>query len=324
MDRREKLMDAIGEVGGDLIFRAEKERFAPSALRRWGGLAAALAIVAGLTLAALPWLGSANQQPAQQTQPQPDVSTTTEVTEEQTDTADATDTVEDTMDATDAVVETTQTEDTDHGLEEMPSWSLELPSYDDARALWLSGRSNQILSSFVSTLELGCTEAHASVLDFPDSMLLSSEDLSWLFILLLNQQKNNGWYLGPSYEERWFESQEDLPEDSPYRLQGGWYDIPVSEFQSMLQCWLPAVNLEPESLSNYIPEEDVLRFSTISGLGGDVFLELADVYFYDDNQIMSLAVNRYADEEKTQLELVRYYTVQFDSGLAKYTSILTE
>lgn len=324
MDRREKLMDAIGEVGGDLIFRAEKERFAPSALRRWGGLAAALVIVAGLTLAALPWLGSANQQPAQQTQPQPDVSTTTEVKEEQTDTADATDTVEDTMDATDAVVETTQTEDTDHGLEEMPSWSLDLPSYDDARSLWLSGRSNQLLSSFVSTLELGCTEAHASVLDFPDSMLLSSEDLSWLFLLLLNQQKNNGWYLGPSYEERWFEPQENLPEDSPYRLQGGWYDIPVSEFQSMLQCWLPAVNLEPESLSNYIPEEDVLRFSTISGLGGDVFLELADVYFYDDNQIMSLVVNRYADEEKTQLELVRYYTVQFDSGLAKYTSILTE
>lgn len=323
MDRREKLMDAIGEVGSDLIFRAEKERFAPSALRRWGGLAAALVIVAGLTLAALPWLGSANQQPAQQTQPQPDVSTTTEVTEEQTDTADATDTVEDTMDSTDEVPPA-QTEDTDHGLEELPSWSLDLPSYDDARALWLSGRSNQLLSSFVSTLELGCTEAHASVLDFPDSMLLSSEDLSWLFILLLNQQKNNGWYLGPSYEERWFEPQEDLPEDSPYRLQGGWYDIPVSEFQSMLQCWLPAVNLEPDSLSNYIPEEDVLRFSTISGLGGDVFLELADVYFYDENKIMSLAVNRYADEEKTQLELVRYYTVQFDSGLAKYTSILTE
>ena len=95
MDRREKLMDAIGEVGSDLIFRAEKERFAPSALRRWGGLAAALVIVAGLTLAALPWLGSANQQPAQQTQPQPDVSTTTEATEEQTDTADTTDIVED-------------------------------------------------------------------------------------------------------------------------------------------------------------------------------------------------------------------------------------
>lgn len=109
MDRRETLMDAIGEVGSDLIFRAEKERFAPSALRRWGGLAAALVIVAGLTLAALPWLGSANQQPAQQTQPQPDVSATTEVKEEQTDTA------EDTMDSTDEVPPT-QTEDTDHGL----------------------------------------------------------------------------------------------------------------------------------------------------------------------------------------------------------------
>ena len=93
MDRREKLMDAIGEVGSDLIFRAEKERFAPSALRRWGGLAAALVIVAGLTLAALPWLQSGNPQPAAQTQP--DVSTTTEVKEEQTDTADAADTAED-------------------------------------------------------------------------------------------------------------------------------------------------------------------------------------------------------------------------------------
>lgn len=315
MDRREKLMDAIGEVGSDLIFQAETKRFAPSALRRWGGLAAAVVIVAGLTLAALPWLQSGNQQPAAQTQP--DVSATTEVTEEPTDTA------EDTMDSTDEVPPA-QTEDTDHGLEELPSWSLDLPSYDDARALWLSGRSNQLLSSFVSTLELGCTEAHASVLDFPDSLVLSGEDLSWLFILLLNQQKNNGWYLGPSYEERWFEPQENLPEDSPYRLQGGWYDIPVSEFQSMLQCWLPEISLEPESLENYIPEEDVLRYSTISGLGGDVFLELADVYFYDENQIMSLVVNRYADAEKTELELVRYYTVQFDSGLAKYTSILTE
>lgn len=321
MDRRETLMDAIGEVGSDLIFQAETKRFAPSALRRWGGLAAAVVIVAGLTLAALPWLQSGNQQPAAQTQP--DVSSTTEVTEEPTDTTDAADTAEDTMDSTDEVPPT-QTEDTDHGLEELPSWSLDLPSYDDARTLWLSGRSNQLLSSFVSTLELGCTEAHASVLDFPDSLVLSSEDLSWLFILLLNQQKNNGWYLGPSYEERWFEPQENLPEDSPYRLQGGWYDIPVSEFQSMLQCWLPEISLEPESLENYIPEEDVLRFATISGLGGDVFLELADVYFYDDNQIMSLVVNRYADEEKTNLELVRYYTVQFDSGLAKYTSILTE
>ena len=93
MDRRETLMDAIGEVGSDLIFRAEKERFAPSALRRWGGLAAALVIVAGLTLAALPWLQSGNLQPA--AQPQPDVSTTTEATEEQTDTADTTDTAED-------------------------------------------------------------------------------------------------------------------------------------------------------------------------------------------------------------------------------------
>ena len=55
-----------------------------------------------------------------------------------------------------------------------------------------------------------------------------------------------------------------------------------------------------------------------------MFLELADVYFYDENKIMSLVVNRYADEEKTELELVRYYTVQFDSGLGKYTSILTE
>lgn len=324
MDRREKLMDAIGEVGSDLIFQAETKRFAPSALRRWGGLAAAVVIVAGLTLAALPWLGSANQQPAAQQQSDaPEVSTTTEVTEEQVDTVD---TVEDTADDTDAVVapEQTVTEDKDEGLEELASWSLNLPSYDDARALWLSGRSNQLLSSFVSTLELGCTEAHASVLDFPDSLVLSGEDLEWLFLLLLNQQKNNGWYTGPSYEERWFEPQENLPEDSPYRLQGGWYDIPVSEFQTMLQCWLSDVSLEPESLEHYVPEEDVLRFATISGLGGDVYLELADVYFYDEEQIMSLVVNRYADEEKTNLELVRYYTVQFDSGLAKYTSILTE
>ena len=68
----------------------------------------------------------------------------------------------------------------------------------------------------------------------------------------------------------------------------------------------------------------MLRFSTISGLGGDVYLELADVYFYDENKIMSLVVNRYADAEKTNLGLVPYYTVQFHSGLAKYTSILTE
>ena len=42
MDRREKLFEAIGDVGGDLILEAETRRFGPSALRRWGVLAAAL------------------------------------------------------------------------------------------------------------------------------------------------------------------------------------------------------------------------------------------------------------------------------------------
>src|SRR5699024_5798535 len=56
MDRRERFLDAIGEVGSDLIFDAETKRFAPGPLRRWGGLAAALVLVAGLTVLALPWL----------------------------------------------------------------------------------------------------------------------------------------------------------------------------------------------------------------------------------------------------------------------------
>ena len=56
MDRRERFLDAIGEVGSDLIFDAETKRFAPGPLRRWGGLAAALVLAAGLTVLALPWL----------------------------------------------------------------------------------------------------------------------------------------------------------------------------------------------------------------------------------------------------------------------------
>ena len=56
MDRRERFLDAIGEVGSDLIFDAETKRFAPGPLQRWGGLAAALVLAAGLTVLALPWL----------------------------------------------------------------------------------------------------------------------------------------------------------------------------------------------------------------------------------------------------------------------------
>ena len=54
MDRRENMLDAIGEVGSDLIVQAETKRFAPGPLRRWGGLAAALVLVIGLTALALP------------------------------------------------------------------------------------------------------------------------------------------------------------------------------------------------------------------------------------------------------------------------------
>lgn len=331
MDRREKLFEAIGDVGGDLILEAETRRFGPSALRRWGVLAAALAAAVGLTVLALPYLtdSAADSNPASQAVEveQPDAADEAE----QTDTADTEDTAlknDQTVGETDAAdnVQSPSEDDDieDDALEEVDSWVLNLPGYDDAKTLWEQGRSEQLLSSFVSTLELGCPDPAGSMLDFTDASQLSSSDLQKLFLLLLQQQKNNGWYQGPSYEERWFEPQEDLPEDSPYFLQGGWYDIPVGEFKTMLACWLTDFTLYPGALDTYQAEENVLRFNTISGLGGDVFLELTDAYFYDEEQMMYLVVNRYADAEHTQLEAIRYYSIQFDSGAARYDSIVRQ
>lgn len=54
--KEEKLFRAIGDVGSDLIDMAEKETFPPSRWRRWGSIAACLAVLAGLTALVLPYL----------------------------------------------------------------------------------------------------------------------------------------------------------------------------------------------------------------------------------------------------------------------------
>ncbi len=54
--KEEKLFRAIGDVGGDLIDMAEKATFAPSRWRRWGSVAACLAVLAGLAALALPYV----------------------------------------------------------------------------------------------------------------------------------------------------------------------------------------------------------------------------------------------------------------------------
>lgn len=54
-EQQEKLFRAIGEVGGDLVDMAEKRTFAPSPWRKWGTMAACLAVVLSLTMLALPY-----------------------------------------------------------------------------------------------------------------------------------------------------------------------------------------------------------------------------------------------------------------------------
>ncbi len=69
-EQQEKLFRAIGEVGGDLVDMAEKRTFAPSAWRKWGTLAACLAVVLSLSALVLPYFpigcgsGMANESAA--------------------------------------------------------------------------------------------------------------------------------------------------------------------------------------------------------------------------------------------------------------------
>ena len=56
MKQEEKLLRALTEVGDDLIARADSCRYGPNPWKRWGSLAASLALVVSLTALALPYL----------------------------------------------------------------------------------------------------------------------------------------------------------------------------------------------------------------------------------------------------------------------------
>lgn len=56
MKQEEKLLRALTDVGDDLIARADDCRFGVSPWKRWGSLAASLALVVSLTALALPYL----------------------------------------------------------------------------------------------------------------------------------------------------------------------------------------------------------------------------------------------------------------------------
>lgn len=324
MDRREKFLDAIGEVGSDLIFEAETRRFAPSPLRRWGGLAAALVLVVGLTVLALPRLERGQPNAAteattetEQVQETPELHPEEETATEHPDGSEtAADSAEDSMTPSIETDEVT-------GPQPHASWSLSLPSYDDAKELWESGRGQQLLTNFVTTLEGGCPDPWDSMLNFQDGKELDSLDLIRFFRLILNQQKGNGWYSGPSYEERWFEAQTGLSADSPYSAQGGWYDIPVGEIRSVLSSWLTDYQLDTQELSGLMVEEDTVRFDTLAGLENSTYLQLEDAYFDDETQTMMLMVLRYSDASMETVEAYRYYYLVFEDGLVRYRAILT-
>ena len=55
MNEKETLFRAIGDVGGDLIHMAETRTFHSSPWRRWGALAACLALVLCVSAIALPY-----------------------------------------------------------------------------------------------------------------------------------------------------------------------------------------------------------------------------------------------------------------------------
>lgn len=329
MDRREHLMDAIGEVGSDLIFEAETKRFAPGPLRRWGSLAAALVLVAGLTALVLPWFQTgdttheaASSQTAAEEAPVEEEPTPTEEVQAETTIEAETETETELDLATDSVE--SEDEPSATGPEQYASWTLNLPSYDDAKELWTGNRSQQLLTNFVTTLEAGCPDPWDDMLNFSDGRELDDLDLLRFFRLVLSQQKGNGWYSGPNYEERWFEAQEDLPEDSPYAAVGGWYDVPVSEIRSVLSYWLTGYDLDPAALGNMIVEENTVRFSTLLPMEQEVHLLLEDAVFDDETQSMTLLVARYSDASLSVVDAVREYTLYFEGGLVRYQSIQTQ
>lgn len=182
MDRRERFLDAIGEVGSDLIFDAETKRFAPGPLQRWGGLAAALVLAAGLTVLALPWLQTdstpqeASSSDTATEAPPPseqDIVSETETVDTVEPEAELSDT------QPDFAADSAQDEDelVSTGPEQYTSWTLNLPSYDDAKELWESGRAQQLLTNFVTTLESGCGNPWDPMLNFTDGSELEDLDL---------------------------------------------------------------------------------------------------------------------------------------------------
>lgn len=109
-EKQERLFRAIGDVGADLVDMAEKQTFAPSRWRKWGSLAACLAVILCLGVLALPYFpsgcgsSSANESSASPSAAVTEDAATTNSTAEVAESEQATVTEADT--AADAAVRT--------------------------------------------------------------------------------------------------------------------------------------------------------------------------------------------------------------------------
>ena len=326
--QNENLFLALGEVGGDLVELAERGTFRPNLWRRWGAVAACMALLIGLASWALPKFsggagilnGAASESAVIPEAPTEMVRfryTYYYLDEELLEAPDDLSTMLGVVEAADdeTMIDcpvylragaTEYTNHSVHGLTVFDQIYVQLPEgyvlattynekslsrygYDDVVQAVESGDTAWVVESFAAPLI-----RYAPEVIFETPEMLNSEQLNLLF--LASTQLNTG----VDVSQQWLSA------------DGSRYVVPTADVRWRLDRFLTEYEYWPSQTRDYVAGADALEFSA-DRLRQEqpLYLALTNSALLPDSSTVILTVTQYADENLAQPLQSYTYEIHF-------------
>lgn len=220
-------------------------------------------------------------------------------------------------------------------LSQMPEEQVLLPlettfiSYEDAASMIQNQQDDTLLKTFVETLEVGCPSPQPymskeelmltapEMLNYKTAAELNSAQLVQFLYLFINMQHTQGQNSYEVLAERWFQTWEESDTTT-----SGCFVIPIDDVRAILDHHLSGYVLNTDDIPSYHAETDSIYLPTISGLGGNRWLRIAEKSADDESQTIYLTIERCSENYEEVID-TRDYTVCLADSSCIYTSIVT-
>lgn len=211
----------------------------------------------------------------------------------------------------------------------LPPLETTFISYEEAASMVQNHQDDALLKTFVETLEIGCPSPQPymseeellltapEMLNYKTAAELNSAQLVQFLYLFINMQHTTGLNTYEALTERWFQTLAET--DS---ATGGCFVIPMDDVCAILDHHLSGYALNTEDIPSYHTETDSIHLPTISGLGGNRWLRIAEKSTDDKSKTIYLTVERCSENYEEVID-TREYTICLADGSCIYTSIVT-